>query len=38
VYERLYEEVEPFVEAPKLTAHWLARVPPPAPAGAKAHG
>ena len=30
VYERIYEEVEPFDEPPKLTAHWLARVKPPA--------
>ena len=29
VYERLYEEVESFETPPKLTAHWLARVPPP---------
>src|SRR5262249_61240514 len=36
VYERLYEEVEPFTDAPKLTAHWLARVKPPA--AVKAHG
>ena len=36
VYERLYEEVEPFTQAPKLTAHYLARVKPPA--GVKANG
>lgn len=36
VYERMYEEVEAYTEAPRLTAHWLARVPPPAKA--KAHG
>ncbi|MBS0366879.1 MAG: nuclear transport factor 2 family protein [Proteobacteria bacterium] len=35
VYERLYEEVEPYTGAAKLTAHWLARVPPP---GARKHG
>ena len=29
VYERLYEEVESFETPPKLTAHWLARVPAP---------
>ncbi len=34
-YERVYEQVESFTEAPNLTAHWLARVPPPAAAGAK---
>jgi hypothetical protein len=38
VYERLYEEVEPFTEAPRLTAHWLSRVPPPKPVKAQAHG
>jgi len=38
VYERLYEEVESFKEAPKLTAHWLARVPPPPAEQAKSHG
>jgi hypothetical protein len=37
VYERLYEEVEPYTGEVKLTAHWLARVPAPA-AKAKAHG
>ncbi len=35
VYERLYEEVDAFTVPPKLTAHWLARVPPP---GAKKNG
>jgi len=30
VYERLYEEVERFEKPPNLTAHWLARVKPPA--------
>ena len=34
-YERVYEQVETFTEAPHLTAHWLARVPPPAAAGAR---
>ncbi|HUA89401.1 MAG TPA: nuclear transport factor 2 family protein, partial [Steroidobacteraceae bacterium] len=34
VYERMYEEVEAYTEAPRLTAHWLARVPPPAKAQA----
>ena len=34
-YERVYEQVESFTEPPNLTAHWLARVPPPAAAGAK---
>jgi SnoaL-like domain len=38
VYERLYEEVAPFSEAPKLTAHWLARVPPPLAREDKASG
>ena len=38
VYERVYEEVESFSEPPKLTAHWLSRVKPPAAAGAKANG
>jgi len=38
VYERLYEEVEPFVEAPRLTAHWLARVTPPSAAVLQRHG
>jgi hypothetical protein len=37
VYERLYEEVESFETPPKLTAHWLARVPPPG-ARIKANG
>jgi hypothetical protein len=37
VYERLYEEVESFETPPKLTAHWLARVPPPK-ARVKANG
>ncbi|HTD30575.1 MAG TPA: nuclear transport factor 2 family protein [Steroidobacteraceae bacterium] len=37
VYERLYEEVESFETPPKLTAHWLARVPPPS-ARIKANG
>jgi hypothetical protein len=35
VYQRVYEEVEPFDEPPKLTAHWLSRVAPP---GATANG
>jgi SnoaL-like domain len=34
-YERVYEQVETFTEPPNLTAHWLARVKPPAAAGAK---
>ena len=34
-YERVYEQVETFKEPPNLTAHWLARVPPPAVTGAK---
>jgi hypothetical protein len=38
VYERLYEEVESFEEPPKLTAHWLARVKPPAAVGANSSG
>ncbi len=33
VYERLYEEVEKYQEPPRLTAHYLARVKPPSPAG-----
>jgi uncharacterized protein (TIGR02246 family) len=28
-YERLYEEVERFEQAPNLTSHYLKRVPPP---------
>lgn len=38
VYQRVYEEVESFDEPPKLTAHWLSRVKPPAIAGAKSGG
>jgi SnoaL-like domain len=37
-YERIYEEVEQLKELPNLTAHWLARVPPPQPLKAQAHG
>lgn len=33
VYERVYEEVESYQEPPRLTAHYLARVKPPSPAG-----
>lgn len=33
VYERLYEEVQKYKEPPRLTAHYLARVKPPSPAG-----
>jgi hypothetical protein len=33
-YERVYEQIEKFTEPPQLSAHWLARVPPPAVAGA----